>query len=62
MLRDEHASGVAGRVAEFLDFATQLLASREADISAAGLERSFSEKRLFGDDDDHDFRPPHSHY
>jgi hypothetical protein len=28
-------------------------------LSAGGLEQRLGEKRLFGDDDDHDFRPPY---
>jgi hypothetical protein len=58
----EDMSGSAGRVAEFLDLAERRLASREAALSAAGLEQRFASVKLFGDDDDHAFRPPYGYY
>lgn len=58
-LQGERISEGAGRIAEFLAFAERRLASREAMLSAEGLRKRFEEQRLFGDDDDHDFRPPH---
>jgi hypothetical protein len=54
----EHASGDASpRVATFLHWAQEHLVRREALLSTDGLERRFSELQLFGDTDDHDFRP-----
>lgn len=44
---------------ELLTFAERPLVSREAALSALGLGKRFEEQRVFGDDDDHDFRPPH---
>lgn len=61
-LRMEDMSGSTGRVAEFLDLAQRRLASREAALSAAGLEQRFERVKLFGDDDDHAFRPPYGYY
>lgn len=61
-LRGEELSGSTGRVAEFLRLAERRLPSREARLSAEGLEQRFEKERLFGDDDDHAFRPPYSHY
>lgn len=58
-LREEQASAPQGRVAEFVAFAERRLAGREVALSAGGLEQRLGEKRLFGDDDDHDFRPPY---
>ncbi len=58
-LRAEHSAGAPGKLQEFLAFAERRLASREGALSAEGLGTRFEEKRLFGDDDDHDFRPPH---
>ena len=52
----------AGRVAEFLALAEQRLTSREAALSAEGLERRFEEQKLFGDNDDHAFSPPYGSY
>ncbi|MFD2577934.1 hypothetical protein ACFSTD_03440 [Novosphingobium colocasiae] len=61
-LRGEEMSGRTGRVAEFLSLAERRLASREAALSADGLEQRFEKNRLFGDDDDHAFRPPYGYY
>ncbi|WP_188643276.1 hypothetical protein [Tsuneonella deserti] len=47
------------RVEAFLAFAERRLADRETALSASGLANRFAEKRLFGEDDDHDFRLPH---
>jgi hypothetical protein len=47
-----------GRVGAFLAFARQKLAMREAALSGPELGRRLEGSRLFGDDDDHDFRPP----
>lgn len=61
-LRGEEMSASNGRVAEFLTLAERRLASREAALSADGLEQRFEKNKLFGDDDDHAFRPPYGHY
>ena len=61
-LRVEDMSGSTGRVAEFLALAERRLASREAALSADGLEQRFEKNKLFGDDDDHAFRPPYGYY
>lgn len=47
------------RVAEFLRWAHGELSRREAALTAPGLEERFGAARLFGDDDDHDFRAPY---
>lgn len=60
--RAEKLAESAGRVAEFLDLAERRLASREAALSADGLEQRFEKNKLFGDDDDHAFRPPYGYY
>ena len=61
-LRGEEMSANAGRVVEFLALAERRLASREAALSADGLEQRFEKNKLFGDDDDHAFRPPYGYY
>jgi len=61
-LRSEELSGSTGRVTEFLGLAERRLASREAALSADGLDQRFEKDRLFGDDDDHAFRPPYGYY
>jgi hypothetical protein len=61
-LHGEEMSGSTGRVAEFLALAQRRLTSREAALSADGLVQRFEKQRLFGDDDDHAFRPPYGHY
>jgi len=61
-LRAENLAERAGRVAEFLVMAERRLASREAALSADGLEQRFEKNKLFGDDDDHAFRPPYGYY
>lgn len=61
-LRGEELSVSASRVAEFLGLAERRLASREAALSAEGLEQRFEKNKLFGDDDDHAFRPPYGYY
>lgn len=61
-LRVEKMSGSASRVANFLALAERRLAAREAALSADGLEQRFEKNRLFGDDDDHAFRPPYGYY
>jgi len=61
-LRSEELSGSTGRVAEFLALAERRLSSREAALSAEGLEQRFEKQKLFGQDDDHAFRPPYGYY
>lgn len=61
-LRAEKMSRSAGRVASFLELAHRRLASREAALSADGFEQLFEKSKLFGDDDDHAFRPPYGSY
>jgi len=62
ILRHEERSRSTGRVAEFLGLAERPLASREAALSADGREQRFEKNKLFGDDDDHAFRPPYGYY
>lgn len=45
------------RVAAFAEWVGIELARREAGFSAAGLEDRFRAERIFGEDDDYDFRP-----
>jgi hypothetical protein len=47
------------RVAAFVRWAEAHLARREDALGAEGLGRRFEDQRLFGEDDDHAFRPPH---
>ena len=61
-MRSEAMSGSTGCVAEFLGLAERRLASREAALLADGLEQRFEKNKLFGDDDDHAFRPPYGYY
>jgi ribonuclease D len=61
-LRGEEMSERTGRVGEFLGLAERRLASREAALSADGLKQRFEKSKLFGDDDDHAFRPPYGYY
>ena len=61
-LRHEEMSVSTGRIAEFLGLAERRLASREAALSADGLEQRFEKNKLFGDDDDYAFRPPYGYY
>lgn len=60
-LRNEQSASAQGRVGDFLAFAGARLAEREFALSAPDLERRLENKRLFGDDDDHDFRPQHGY-
>ena len=61
-LSSEDISAGTGRVAEFIALAERRLVLREAALSADSLEQRFEKQKLFGDDDDHDFRPPSQHY
>ena len=46
------------RLAELIDWSRAELARREAALSSDGIEDRLTRDRLFGDDDDHDFRAP----
>jgi hypothetical protein len=46
------------RLSAFLAWAKELVAKREARLSAQAIEHRFETERLFGDDDDHGFTPP----
>jgi hypothetical protein len=61
-LRNEQGTSAEGRVGDFLAFADARLAEREAALTAANLEKRLEKERLFGEDDDHNFRPQHSYY
>ncbi len=61
-LRGEEMPESTGRVTKFLELAERRLASREAALSTDGLEQRFEKQKLFGDDDDHAFRPPYGYY
>jgi len=61
-LRSEEMAGSGGRVAEFLRLAERRLASREAALSADGLEQRFEGSKLFCDDEHHAVRPPYGYY
>lgn len=61
-LRGQEMTASVDRVAEFLALAERRLAARAAALSAEGLEQRFAERRVFGDDDDHAFRPTHCYY
>lgn len=61
-LSSKEMSEATGRVAEFMGLTKRRLASREAALSAEGLEQQFEKQKLFGDDDDHAFRPPSHQY
>jgi len=58
-LQGAHGVPAEVRLCAFLAFAEHRLTSREATLSAEGLAARFEEQRLFGEDDDHGFRPPH---
>jgi hypothetical protein len=58
-LLDERGRDATGRVGGLLEFAAQNLARCQQALSANNLERRLQEKRLFGEDDDHEFRPPY---
>lgn len=57
-LHGELGNEPSGRVAEFMAFAEGRLRNTEKGLQAAGLSSRFEARRLFGDDDDHDFLPP----
>jgi len=61
-LRSAGMAESTGRVAGFLSLAERRLAAREAELSADGLAQRFENQRLFGNDDDHAFRPPYGYY
>ena len=61
-LHGELGDRPSGRVGEFMTFAEARLQEHERALRAAGLSSRFEAERLFGEDDDHDFRsPPFGH-
>ncbi|KFG90030.1 hypothetical protein BV98_002203 [Sphingobium herbicidovorans NBRC 16415] len=56
-LKGEQGLAKVGRVGEFVAFAESQLAAREAALGSEVLERRLTDAKLFGDDDDFDFRP-----
>lgn len=58
MLPTEIPAQPMPRLAGFLVWAGEYLNKCEVRLSAKGLEKRFTAKHLFGDDDDHDFKPP----
>ena len=61
-LHSELGDRPSGRVGEFMAFAELRLHESEQALRATGLSSRFESEGLFGDDDDHDFRPPVSRY
>ena len=61
-LRAHLAGSASPRAAVLLETAERRLAELAAALSPDGLERRFSDRRLFGDDDDHGFTPPAHYY
>lgn len=61
-LQAERITSVGDRVTIFLTLAELRLADRESALSAGGLEKRFEKQKLFGEDDDHAFRPPSGYY
>lgn len=57
-LQGELGNKPSGRVGEFMAFVEERLRNTEKGLQAAGLSARFEARRLFGDDDDHDFLPP----
>lgn len=57
-LEAELKGGATGRMDRFITFARARLQERERALQAEGLSSRFEAERLFGDDDDHDFRAP----
>ena len=58
-LREAAGEKADPRVAEFVRWAEDHLATRGDALAAKGLSRRFEDQRLFGEDDDHGFRPLH---
>lgn len=58
-LQGQYDASPLGRVGQFIAFAAAQLAEREAALSVDALEQSFSNKNLFGEEDDREFHPPH---
>lgn len=56
-LKAEEGLATAGRVGAFVAFAELRLAARQAALGSEALERRLADAKLFGDDDDFDFRP-----
>lgn len=61
-LHSELGDRQSGRVGEFMIFAEARLHESEQALRATGLSSRFESERLFGDDDDWDFRPPLTRY
>lgn len=61
-LQSQPIEGAGERVGKFLELAERRLRAREKALSAEGLEKRFVDSKLFGEDDDHDFRAPYSYY
>jgi len=61
-LQSQPIDGAGERVGKFLELAERRLRTREIALSAEGLEKRFMEGKLFGEDDDHDFKAPYSYY
>lgn len=61
-LQGEVGNKPSGRVREFMGFAEERLRVSERALEAASLSSRFETAQLFGDDDDHDFRPPRADY
>lgn len=57
MLTTEITVEPTPRLSVFLDWAREHLEDREACLSARAIEDRFEAERLFGDDDDHNFKP-----
>jgi hypothetical protein len=57
MLMAEVSAQPTPRLAAFMAWAKTYLTSREARLSAQAMESRFTAEHLFGDDDDHDFKP-----
>lgn len=57
-LEAELRGGAHGRVGRFITFARARLEEQEQALQTEGLSARFETERLFGDDDDHDFRAP----
>jgi hypothetical protein len=60
-IRETVGDDAAPRVTEFLRWAEDHLAARDTALAAGALQDRFEEQRLFGEDDDHAFRPPYWH-
>jgi len=57
ILKAEEGLAAGGRVGAFVTFAEEELAAREAALGSEALEKRLASAKLFGDDDDFNFRP-----